>query len=98
MDDTYDENDPSQQYAEDVVEEPLAAENVEPEEGSFENKKRLVKPNYNPVDTLLTKLELWLMQQPEWAFLLQAPRHTRRQAIQLVAKRILTIPNRYKNV
>jgi hypothetical protein len=59
-------------------------------------KKELVYPDYNPVNTLLTKLELWLLQQPEWAVILAAPRKTRRQAINLVAKRLLTIPNRYQ--
>lgn len=60
-------------------------------------KKKLEYPNYNPVDVLLTKLEKWLLMQPEWAVILQAPRRTRRQAITLISKRLATIPNRYSN-
>lgn len=59
--------------------------------------RELVKPDYNPVETLLLKLERWLLQQPEWAVILAAPRQVRRQAITLLAKRILTIPARYSN-
>jgi hypothetical protein len=55
----------------------------------------LILPNYNPVEVLLTKLERFLVLQPEWAVILAAPRKTRRQAISLVAKRLLTIPDRY---
>ena len=59
-------------------------------------KKRLLVPDYNPVETLLTKLEHWLLVQPEWAVILAAPRATRRKAITLMSKRLLTIPNRYR--
>lgn len=59
-------------------------------------KKHLLVPDYNPVETLLTKLEHWLLVQPEWAILLAAPRATRRKAINLMSKRLLTIPNRYR--
>ena len=57
--------------------------------------RKVLRPNYNPVDVLLTKLERWLLQQPEWAVILAAPRTVRRQAITLIAKRLTTIPNRY---
>jgi hypothetical protein len=59
-------------------------------------KKHLLVPDYNPIETLLTKLEQWLLMQPEWAVVLAAPRATRRKAITLMSKRILTIPNRYR--
>ena len=62
-----------------------------------QKKAKLVYPDYNPVDVLLTKLEHWLIVQPEWAVILAAPRKTRRQAINLISKRLLTIPNRYSN-
>lgn len=58
-------------------------------------KKRLVRPEYSPVQVLLAKLERWLVQQPEWAYILAAPRKTRREAITLISKRLLTIPNRF---
>lgn len=56
--------------------------------------KKLVQPNYNPVDLLLAKLDLFLAQQPEWAIILTAPRSARRQAVNLISKRLLTIPKR----
>jgi len=59
--------------------------------------KRLVMPEYSPVENLLVKLEKWLIVQPEWAVILAAPRTTRRKAINLISKRLLTIPNRYSN-
>lgn len=52
-------------------------------------------PILSPVEGLLLKLEQWLLLQPEWAIILAAPRATRRKAISLLAKRILTIPQRY---
>jgi hypothetical protein len=66
------------------------------EEAHNPEKKHLIVPNYNPVEELLTKLEHWLLMQPEWAVVLAAPRATRRKAITLMSKRILTIPNRYR--
>jgi hypothetical protein len=60
-------------------------------------KRRIEYPDYNPVDNLLSKLEGWLLQQPEWAVILAAPRKTRRQAITLISKRLLTIPTRGSN-
>ena len=60
-----------------------------------ENTQRLEYPDYNPVENLLGKLDHWLMQQPEWAIILASPRTVRRQAITLLAKRLVTIPNRY---
>ena len=60
-------------------------------------KRHLEVPNYNPVASLLGKLERWLLLQPEWAVILAAPRQVRRQAITLIAKRLTTIPNRYEN-
>lgn len=60
-------------------------------------QRELVMPEHNPVNVLLTKLEKWLLMQPEWAVILAAPRKTRRQAINLISKRLLTIPNRYQN-
>lgn len=66
-------------------------------EGAQKKQAKLAYPDYNPVDVLLTKLERWLIVQPEWAVILAAPRKTRRQAINLISKRLLTIPNRYSN-
>ena len=68
-----------------------------PEESPWMGKRQLVAPNYSPVEILLAKLERWLIQQPEWAVILAAPRATRRAAVSLLAKRLLTIPNRYSN-
>jgi hypothetical protein len=56
--------------------------------------KKLVQPSYSPVDVLLAKLELFLVQQPEWAVILAAPRTARRHAVSLIAKRLLTTPTR----
>lgn len=47
-----------------------------------------------PMDSLLEKLDEWLLQQPEWPVILYAPRNVRRQAAQLVARHLLTIPTR----
>jgi hypothetical protein len=57
-------------------------------------KKHVIHPEYNPVENLLGKLERWLLQQPEWAVILAAPRKTRRQAVSLLSKRLLTYPVR----
>lgn len=56
--------------------------------------KKLSVPSYSPVDILLAKLDLFLAQQPEWAVILAAPRQARRQAANLIARRVLTIPKR----
>jgi hypothetical protein len=61
-------------------------------------KKRLIRVENSPVEMLLLKLEAWLLQQPEWGVILAAPRATRRRAINLLAKRLVTIPNRYRGV
>lgn len=47
-----------------------------------------------PMDALLMKLDRWLLVQPEWLSILEAPRATRRQAINLLSKHILTYPAR----
>ncbi len=47
-----------------------------------------------PVETLLMKLDAWLLQQPEFILLLNAPRTTRRKAAQRLAKHITTYPMR----
>lgn len=66
-------------------------------EGDIKWKKRDVQyPDYNPVENLLSKLDRWLLQQPEWAIILVQPRATRRKAIQLMAKHLVTIPQRHK--
>lgn len=49
-----------------------------------------------PVVSLLLKLDAWLLAQPEFLAVLQAPRATRRQAIKLIAKHIATFPARGK--
>ena len=67
------------------------------DESPWMGKGKHVITEISPVDSLLTKLERWLLQQPEWAVILAAPRTTRRQAITLISKRLLTIPNRYSN-
>lgn len=56
----------------------------------------LIMPDYNPVESLLLKLERFLVEQPEWALILQAPRPTRRKAVSLLSKRILTVPRQGK--
>lgn len=47
-----------------------------------------------PLDSLLLKLDRFLLQQPEWLVILAAPRKVRRQAISLLSKHILTYPAR----
>ena len=68
---------------------------AELEETPWLEGKKLEYPDYDPVANLLGKLEQFLLQQPEWAIILAAPRHTRRQAINLISKKLLTIPNMY---
>lgn len=75
----------------------LVMEGDDTGEGDIKWKKRNVQyPDYNPVENLLSKLDRWLLQQPEWAIILVQPRATRRKAIQLMAKHLVTIPQRHK--
>ncbi len=46
------------------------------------------------VERLLDKLDRWLLQQPEWLYLMSEDRQTRREVAALVAKELLTIPLR----
>lgn len=48
----------------------------------------------NPMSTLLAKLDLWLMQQPEWQVVWNSGRGQRREAARLVAKHLMTLPVR----
>lgn len=58
-------------------------------------KKRMTPiTTATPVESLLMKLDAWLLQQPEWLHLLEAPRHVRRQAAKKLAQHILTFPMR----
>lgn len=59
-----------------------------------EKAQKLVQ--VTPVVSLLLKLDAWLLAQPEFLAVLQAPRATRRQAIKLIAKHIATFPARGK--
>lgn len=70
------------------LESPWLADAIE------KQKKQLVQ--VTPVISLLLKLDAWLLQQPEFLAVLQAPRATRRQAIKLIAKHIATFPARGK--
>jgi hypothetical protein len=56
------------------------------------NERGVIVPT--PMETLLLKLDAWLVQQPEYSLLFLAPRATRRQAANLVARHLLTIPTR----
>lgn len=49
-----------------------------------------------PTETLLEKLDGWLMQQPEFLVILNAPRNIRRQAAKAMAAHILSFPKRGK--
>ena len=69
-------------------------ENLEP---PWMGKRRIEVPNYSPVAVLMEKLERWLLMQPEWAVILAAPRATRRSAVQLISKRLVTTPTRHEN-
>lgn len=60
-------------------------------------KQELVLQEATPVDLILLKLDAWLLQQPEWMFILSAPRATRRKAINLISKHLLTYPARGKS-
>lgn len=57
-------------------------------------KQQLVQVEVSPVNLLLAKLDNWLLQQPEWLVILSAPRATRRKAITLISKHLLTYPAR----
>lgn len=46
----------------------------------------------SPLESLLAKLDQWLIQQPEWPVILAAPRGTRRAALAQLAKHFATIP------
>jgi hypothetical protein len=51
----------------------------------------------SPVESLLLKLDMWLLQQPEFIFLItSAPRPTRREASRLIAKHCMSYPMRGK--
>lgn len=47
-----------------------------------------------PMESLLMKMDAWLLQQPEFILLLDAPRETRRKAARALAQHILTYPMR----
>jgi hypothetical protein len=69
---------------------------VEEDSSDLKFKRRLEAAKaVSPVESLLLKQGTWLLQQPEWAGILAAPRKVRREAITLIAKRLVTIPNRY---
>lgn len=83
-----------QNLQDDVILEKLAGEDPDgtlPWEGK-EREGRFEPAT--PLDSLLLKLDNWLLMQPEWLVILDAPRRTRRQAINLLSKHILTFPAR----
>lgn len=50
------------------------------------------------VQSLLTKLDRWLLQQPEYPILFLGDRKTRRQASSLLGKHVFTLPERQVSV
>lgn len=54
--------------------------------------KAAFKGATSPLESLLAKLDQWLIQQPEWPVILAAPRGTRRAALAQLAKHFATIP------
>jgi hypothetical protein len=49
------------------------------------------------LNTLLDKLEKWLLQQPEWMELMLQNRKARRRAATLVAQELMKLPVRESN-
>jgi len=49
------------------------------------------------LNTLLDKLEKWLLQQPEWMELMLQDRKARRRAATLVAQELMKLPVRESN-
>lgn len=79
--------------------EPYDDVSTEPEvdDGAPELKNSYRKVDLKPptpMQSLLLKLDQWLMSQPEWPLLFLAGRNTRREAARQVSKHILTMPSR----
>ena len=51
-------------------------------------------PEDEVVERLLNKLDRWLLQQPEWLFVMNSPRATRKRVAKIVAEELLLIPVR----
>lgn len=70
---------------------------VMPGTGNHQRPKSAGVHRATPMESLLAKMDMWLLQQPEFIAILNAPRSTRREAASLLAKHITTYPMRGRN-